>query len=179
MNTSQKLLIVTVILLPIVWIVAKNTNGGFIPTMSKVEPKVEISLATPTASPNCPNDPKAFGGLSKSDILQKAIKAGADVNNLKEIAATFDLVCEGTTDIDTSKSADKTVIQDNSSDNEISKNCQQDREKYNSCLTEYSAKMTEYQSCLSCKANKEFGCDLACVKPYSSCSQYKPGLLCN
>jgi hypothetical protein len=130
---------------------------------------------TPTlTNPICKNQ--------RSNLLTDALSKGASANDLKEIAAIYDLICTGKTDIDISEtSQDNTGVnyQQNNYDKNIKQDCQEDQIKYSSCLTEYNTKMIEYQSCLSCKANEEFGCGLACIKPSNNCNQYKIGPLCN
>lgn len=61
----------------------------------------------------------------------------------------------------------------------LGQDCQKEQAKYNSCLTEYNTKLLEYQSCMQCKQNKGFGCDITCIQPYNNCSQDKPSSLCN
>jgi len=117
--------------------------------------------------------------LSRQEILSKAFSEGANLSDLNEVAATYDLVCLGETDIDISQfEADGKIAQEDFDEN-IKSNCKENQDKYNSCLTKYNTDMIEYQSCVTCKANNEYGCALACTKPYNNCEQYKPSSLCN
>ena len=128
---------------------------------------------------NCPDGPNIFKDKIKSQVLNRAFLDGVtDVTELKKISRTYDLACYGKTDVDISETISNQAAQENISD-DISKKCQEDQVKYNSCLTEYNTKMLEYQNCLNCKANNGFGCEISCIEPHNSCGQYKSEMLCN
>lgn len=117
--------------------------------------------------------------LSRQEILSKAFSEGANLSDLNEVAAIYDLVCFGETNVDISQyGTDEKSAQEEFND-KITEDCKKDQDKYNSCLTKYNTEMIEYQSCMTCKANDEYGCGLACIKPYNNCEQYKPSSLCN
>jgi len=107
--------------------------------------------------------------LSRQEVLRDAYNKGVtDVNEIEKLAATYDLVCFGETDIEIPESAPQGISEDKPS-NKILENmeqkCQEQQAEYNSCLIRYNTKMIEWQNCQS--GNKTFGCPL--VAPSNSC----------
>lgn len=176
-TTLKVVTLLLVLLFFVVKLIEENYNFTQKNLNSKQYP---IPSIIPTETPNnCPDGPNVFKGKTKIEILRAAFNDSVINNNeLNKIGETYDLACYGKTDVDISETISNQAVQENISD-DISKKCQEDQVKYNSCLTEYNTKMLEYQNCLNCKANNGFGCEISCIEPHNSCGQYKSEMLCN
>jgi len=138
--------------------------------------------------------------LSRQEMLSDALSKGVtDINELKKLAATYDLLCFGETDIEIPESpqvvkTDKQPVIKVSTptpmdtsftdkwEQERKEECQEDISEYNTCMNEYNVEMAEYSACLSeCNTPNSITGEIPqfchCVKPYNSCSKpYCAGL---
>lgn len=124
----------------------------------------QIVVAPPTNQPeqNVPDLCKR----ARHEVLADAIAQGVtnSLNDLKEIAAIYDLLCFGETDIEIAKEAPTPV--DPGFGDQIKTNCNEEQIKYSACLTAYNTEMIQYQSCML-NQNK-FGC-LSSFEPRNNC----------
>lgn len=141
-------------------------------------------------------DPSLGRIMTKKEVMIDAYNQGVtDVNELEKIAATYDLLVFGETDIDTSESSQAVNVNEqpviklptskpidtsftDKLEQERKEKCQEDINEYNTCLNEYNSELAEYNACLVKYGNKTspltgelVNPDYYCVKPYSSCSK--------
>lgn len=156
---------------------------------------ISSPIIFPTSTPdpivekdNCPmaTEPKPFGGRSRSEVLQIAIKEGLDFEGIAQVAATFDIVCFGSTDVEIPLNQVNEIITEpdviqiptvqqvpaepftDEWNRKRREECQDKVAEYNSCLAEHNAEMTKYNTCLIENQGNKYN---FCYKPYESCSK--------
>lgn len=128
--------------------------------------------------------------LSRQEVLSDGFSQGiTDISEIKKLAALYDLLCFGETDIEIPEPAPQVIQEDKSSfirqptptidtsfqdkwEQERKEKCQKEMNEYNTCMNEYNAEMAEYSACLAESNNPDK--QLSFLKPYC----YKPYKYC-
>jgi hypothetical protein len=126
---------------------------------------------TPVAIKPTPK-PEGICGRERQDVLLLAIDEGLNYQQVKEVAEFYDVVCNGkspekpTQNISISEKPQIGFDKDFAAEQEQRRitDCQKKQANYSNCLSEYNAKLLEYQNCV-------MGSSFYCSKPFNSCTK--------